>query len=151
EQDNLYRLYRDNPVVNQDPANQAFCQTRLSVFTCPTDQRAGLLLAPDTIAPNGAGNTTIKYAASSYRGMSGIGDTNSTDTFAGYFNEVQLALQVHPNGRGVLHGDGASGLGPERMVTVLDGTSNTLMVGERHTKTHLTRGPYWADTFNLYS
>jgi prepilin-type processing-associated H-X9-DG protein len=37
------------------------------------------------------------------------------------------------------------------MASITDGTSNTIIVGERHTKTHLTRGPFWADTFNLYS
>ena len=26
-----------------------------------------------------------------------------------------------------------------------------MFVGERHTRTHFTRGPFWADTFNLYS
>jgi prepilin-type N-terminal cleavage/methylation domain-containing protein/prepilin-type processing-associated H-X9-DG protein len=152
EQDNLFKTYLDNPVANQDPANQNFCRTPLAVYTCPSDIRKGQILAPDTLAPNGAGNGgNVKYAASSYRGMSGIGDTGTTDTFAGYYNEVQQALKVHPNGRGIFHGDGASGLLPEKMASILDGTSNTLMVGERHTISHVTRGPYWADTFNLYS
>ena len=40
---------------------------------------------------------------------------------------------------------------PERIATITDGLSNTLFVGERHTKTHFTRGPFWADSFNLYT
>jgi prepilin-type processing-associated H-X9-DG protein len=50
----------------------------------------------------------------------------------------------------VFHSDGYSGLAAEKITTIADGTSNTLMVGERHTRTHPTRGPFWADAFNLY-
>ncbi len=151
EQEPLAKKYRDNPVVNQDKKNAPVCQTYVSVYTCPADDRAKLLLAPETIAPNGGSNTSILYMAGSYKVMSGMGDVNSTDTFAGYYNEVQTALSVHPSGRGAFHGDGLSGLAPERLTSVLDGLSSTLFVGERHTKTHFTRGPFWADTFNLYN
>jgi prepilin-type N-terminal cleavage/methylation domain-containing protein len=152
EQDNLYKQYVDNPVANQAGANQAFCRTPLSIFVCPMDTRLGMVLAPETIAPDGGGNNgSIQYAAASYKAMSGIGDVGSTDTYAGFWNEVQVAMASHPAGKGLFHGDGSSGLSPERIATITDGTSNTLMVGERHTKTHFTRGPFWADTFNLYS
>jgi len=52
---------------------------------------------------------------------------------------------------GAFHGDGYSGLKPSRIADVLDGLSNTLFVGERHTKSHTTRGPFWANSFNLYT
>jgi prepilin-type N-terminal cleavage/methylation domain-containing protein/prepilin-type processing-associated H-X9-DG protein len=151
EQDNLYKMYLDNPTTNQAAANQNFCKTFLKVQTCPMDTRANQIFLPETVAPSGGGNSNTYYAASSYRAMSGQGDTGTTDTFAGYYNEVQQALAVHPAGKGAFHGDGQSGLQPERVATITDGTSNTIFVGERHTKTHLTRGPFWADTFNLYS
>jgi prepilin-type N-terminal cleavage/methylation domain-containing protein len=151
EQDNLYRTYLDNPVVNQSPLNQAFCTTKLSVYNCPSDIRVGFNYLPETLAPNGSGNSNTYYAASSYKAMTGIGDTGTTDTFGGYWNEVQQALAVHPNGKGAFHGDGSSGLGPEKLVTIRDGLSNTIFVGERHTRTHFTRGPFWADSFNLYT
>ena len=151
EQDNLFKTYLDNPITNQAAQNQAFCKTYLKVYTCPMDTRANQLFLPETIAPNGGSNPGIWYMAASYRAMSGQGDTGSTDTYAGYWNEVQVAMSVHPNGRGAFHGDGQSGLQPERFATILDGTSNTIFAGERHTKTHPTRGPFWADTFNLYS
>ena len=60
-------------------------------------------------------------------------------------------MQANPAGRGLFHGDGYSGLKPERIANITDGTSNTIIVGERHTRTHPTRGPFWADSFNLYS
>src|SRR5262249_27011304 len=58
---------------------------------------------------------------------------------------------ANPGGRGAFHGDGMSGLRPERLLGVTDGLSNTIFVGEHHTRTHFTRGPFWADSFNLYS
>jgi prepilin-type N-terminal cleavage/methylation domain-containing protein/prepilin-type processing-associated H-X9-DG protein len=150
EQAALYKTYKDYPVRNQDPQNAVFNQTFLNVYTCPTDTRAHQILAPETVAPGGSANTTIMYATGSYRFMSGIGN-DSTDTFVGFFNEVQLAQLSHPNGRGAFHGDGASGFKPETLPGIMDGTSNTLFVGERHTLTRPTRGPFWADTFNLYT
>jgi prepilin-type N-terminal cleavage/methylation domain-containing protein/prepilin-type processing-associated H-X9-DG protein len=152
EQDNLFKTY-NNKVPNQDPLNKVFCNTSVKTYICPSDIRAaqGQSYAPETIAPNGGGNTTIKYAASSYRCMTGIGDTASTDTFGGYWNEVQTALAIHPSGKGAFHGDGYSGQSPETLASITDGTSNTILVGERHTKNHFTRGPFWADSFNLYS
>jgi prepilin-type N-terminal cleavage/methylation domain-containing protein/prepilin-type processing-associated H-X9-DG protein len=151
EQNNLFNTYVDFPTANGAPANAQFRVSAVPIYMCPADQRAGQILAPATIAPNGAGNSSLLYMASSYKAMSGQGNTSNTDTFGGYWDEVQSALAAHPAGKGMFHGDGYSGLTPERMATILDGTSNTIAVGERHTKTTLARGPFWADTFNLYT
>ncbi len=162
EQDGLFRTYKDNPVPNVNNQNfwvngivngtPGFNQTFVKVYTCPADTRSNLRLAPDTLPPDGHANPgNVMYATSSYRYMSGIGDSATTDTFAGFYNEVQTAQQVHPNGRGPFHGDGESNFKPENLAGIADGTSNTIFVGERHTLTHVTRGPYWADTFNLYT
>src|SRR5207237_367319 len=103
--------------------------------------------------PNGGGNSggAIKYMAGSYKAMTGIGDVSSTNTYGGFWNEVQTAMKANPSGMGAFHGDGYSGLGPSRLNDVIDGLSNTIFIGERHTRTHPTRGPFWADSFNLYS
>ena len=45
----------------------------------------------------------------------------------------------------------AKQLAGEAIADIRDGTSTTLAVGERSTRTHQTRGTFWADSFNLYS
>jgi prepilin-type processing-associated H-X9-DG protein len=51
----------------------------------------------------------------------------------------------------MFHTDGDTGLKPEIMANIIDGTSNTLMVGERTTRTHESRTTFWAYSFNLYT
>jgi prepilin-type N-terminal cleavage/methylation domain-containing protein/prepilin-type processing-associated H-X9-DG protein len=164
EQQNLFNQYQDGQMLangtvqghtnynSLDTANATFCQQFVAIYTCPSDTRQRTLITPATQAPDGSGPpSSIQFMSSSYRAMSGQQDPNSTDTFAGYWDEVQTAQRVFPRGRGAFHGDGYSGLVPERLVNVTDGLSNTIFVGERHTTTTWSRGPFWADTFNLYS
>src|SRR5207247_2462896 len=109
------------------------------------------------LAPGGGGqpNPNLQFMTSSYRAMSGLqvplNQPGATNTFSGFWNEVQAAAQFFPRGRGPFHGDGKSGLKPERLVNITDGASNTLFVGERAMLNHFSRGPFWADSFNLYS
>ena len=179
EQDNLYKQYQDYPVpcyskppgppgapIGASLLNKAFSQVYVPVYTCPSDPRANQLLAPETMPPDGSGNPTsapgpFLFMTSSYKYMSGMGDTITTDTFSGYWDEVQIAqenlqnpskyMPPYPKPQGAFHGDGYSGLKPEKIATVTDGTSNTIFVGERSLNTHATRGPFWADSFNLYT
>ena len=151
EQNNLFQKY-DNTKGNADLANLPVLQAQVLTYVCPAELRAGQLIAPETIGPNGAGNTTLQYMASSYKVMTGRGDTGSTNTFGGFYNEAQNAFNVL-GGRaaiGAFHSDGQSGYSAERMADIRDGTSNTLFVGERHTVTRFARGPFWGDSFNLY-
>jgi prepilin-type N-terminal cleavage/methylation domain-containing protein/prepilin-type processing-associated H-X9-DG protein len=162
EQSNLYNKYNNN-LSNMDPANLPVLQTPVPTYTCPSDLRANQLIAPETISPNGAGNSTIQFMASSYKVMTGKQNVSSTNTFGGYWNEAadnpvttNSALgQFGDAGKGAFHNDGppgpvGSGLTPETLVTIRDGTSNTIFAGERLTRTHFTRGPFWGDSFNLY-
>jgi prepilin-type N-terminal cleavage/methylation domain-containing protein len=150
EQSALFQRY-DNTQGNAAAANLPVLQAYVPTFTCPSDLRAGQLIAPETVGPNGSGNSTLQYMASTYKVMTGKQDTSSTNTFGGFFNECQTVMSVFGDaGKGAFHSDGQSGLQPETLVTITDGTSNTIFAGERATKTHFTRGPFWGDSFNLY-
>src|SRR5262245_5118183 len=89
--------------------------------------------------------------SASYRGSAGVSATGF-DQWAGYPSEVIVNMAQGAGLRGILHTDWTpGGPGPETFASVTDGTSNTLFVGERQTRTHNTRGTFWADSFNLYN
>jgi prepilin-type N-terminal cleavage/methylation domain-containing protein/prepilin-type processing-associated H-X9-DG protein len=148
EQGNLYKQYNNN-VRNTDPANDFVRQQFVPVYTCPSDPNANMLILPET-ANDAVDRTAVPYATGSYRGMAGV-NCDGFDQWAGYNSEIQTNLRVCPGKRGVLHGDLDGTLTAERLQSILDGTSNTLMVGERVTVTHNRRTTFWADSFNLYS
>jgi prepilin-type processing-associated H-X9-DG protein len=153
EQGNLYATY-NNAVPNYSegyPQNMVFSQQLVKVYNCPTDPRAGTILPPDSVAPAGNANTNLHFMASSYKAMTGWMDTFQTYNFAGYWYEVQGTLARHPSGLGAFHGDGYSGLVPSKLTDISDGTSSTIFVGERHTKSQPGRGPFWASSFNFYN
>jgi prepilin-type N-terminal cleavage/methylation domain-containing protein/prepilin-type processing-associated H-X9-DG protein len=144
EQGPLFKLY-NNTVRNTNAANKTVRETFVPIYTCPADPNANVLLTPAT-----SNDISVQYATGSYRGMAGV-NCDGFDQWAGYNGEIQQNLKVCPNKKGVLHGDNDGLLPAERMGTITDGTSSTLMVGERVTKTTPTRGTFWADSFNLYS
>jgi prepilin-type N-terminal cleavage/methylation domain-containing protein/prepilin-type processing-associated H-X9-DG protein len=144
EQDNLFKQY-DNTVVNSHARNRPVRETYLSVYTCPSDINAKKVLRPAT----GEG-PAADFMTGSYRGSSGVSCTGF-DQWAGYEDEVTVLRNRCPDARGVLHTDGDGGLRPERIADLIDGTSSTYMFGERMTRTTLSRGTFWADSFNLYN
>src|SRR5262245_7809980 len=135
------------------PQNPDFSQQLVKVYNCPTDPRAGRVLAPDSVGPTGNAqpNPPLLFMASSYKAMTGWMDTFQTFNFGGYWYEAQMTLARHPSGMGAFHTDGYSGFAPSRLLDITDGTSNTLFVGERHTTSSPGRGPFWACSFNLYN
>jgi prepilin-type N-terminal cleavage/methylation domain-containing protein len=153
EQDNLFKTY-DNSFPNYEagyPQNEVVSQQLVKVYNCPSDLRAGQVMLPDSIAPQGDPNTSLRFMASSYKAMAGHMDTQQTFNLAGYWREVRTTLARQPRGLGAFHGDGFSGLSASRFSDVTDGLSTTLFVGERHTKSEPGRGPFWACSFNFYN
>ncbi len=181
EQGNLAALYNfniPNYMPNQagQPSglpNMRVCQTYVDTYTCPSDTRANQLLAPSTLAPGGGGNptggVTYLYMTGSYRAMTGVGIydgrytdpqsgvniNNATNTLGGFWYEAVGAaygnVRYPYSPMGVFHTDAFTGLQPTTIAQITDGTSNTILVGEKHHSTEPRRGPFWADSFNLYS
>jgi prepilin-type N-terminal cleavage/methylation domain-containing protein/prepilin-type processing-associated H-X9-DG protein len=169
EQGALSAQYVPTAFVDESYTNEKFDQQQIKIYMCPSDDRAGQLLSPWTTAPRGGGqpNPPYVYSASSYKGMSGMGNPSSTNTWGGFWDEAvdnpltvnsaagYSQMTLHYNGRGIFHTTGFTGLNPETLTTITDGTSNTLMVGERHMKDSADgqgwrRAGFWADAFNLY-
>jgi prepilin-type N-terminal cleavage/methylation domain-containing protein/prepilin-type processing-associated H-X9-DG protein len=145
EQTNLFNRY-NNTVRNSHPNNEMVRTTYVAVYTCPSDLNGNKILTPETAA-----DSSVAFMTGSYRGMAGV-CCDGFNQWAGYPNEALANLQRCPNQKGLLHTDGdATGLKPERLADIRDGTSTTIMAGERTTRTHPSRTTFWADAFNLYS
>jgi prepilin-type N-terminal cleavage/methylation domain-containing protein/prepilin-type processing-associated H-X9-DG protein len=151
EQDNLSRQYNVNQ-PNVHPANLAVRQTFVKVYTCPSDINANKIISPESNSgePGAGAAQSAGYATGTYRAMSGVSCTGF-DQWAGFPSEVVTLMAKCPGNRGLMHGDGDGGLSPERMGSITDGTSNTIVVGERATRTRERRTTMWANSFNLYS
>jgi prepilin-type N-terminal cleavage/methylation domain-containing protein/prepilin-type processing-associated H-X9-DG protein len=144
EQGPLYAKY-DNKVRNTNPNNALVRTTFVPIYTCPVDPNANMLITPQT-----SNDISVPYATGSYRGMAGV-CCDGFNQWSGYNSEVQQNLKICPDKKGVLHADNDGHLSAERLTSITDGTSNSLMVGERMTITTVSRTTFWADSFNLYS
>jgi len=148
EQQNLAGRY-DDSVPNIHANNKFVRESYVATYTCPAEITPKKIIVPETGANDGS-NNGIAYMISTYKGMSGVSNDDN-NTWAGYPSEVTTNLGLNPGTRGILYTDWVGGPLPERLANVIDGTSNTLFVGERSTKTHNTRATFWADSFNLYN
>jgi len=146
EQQPLFDRY-DDSVPNVHNNNKFVRETFLQAHICPSELRPRTVIAPGSY-PSSGGNSA-QYATSSYKGMSGVSATGF-DQWAGFPSEVTVNMNSKPGNRGILHTDWAGGPTPERFATVTDGTSTTIFVGERSTRTTPNRGAFWANAFNLY-
>jgi prepilin-type N-terminal cleavage/methylation domain-containing protein len=143
EQKNLYDRY-DQTKYNTHPQNLPVLRTRLPVYSCPTDPYFGELLVPvqiETLAPEG-------IATASYKGVAG----KRWGTNYGFFDYPPNANDIDrtPDRRGALYMIGLSYLSTVRLAEIVDGTSNTLLVGEYHTRRTIfersTSVAFWGST-----
>jgi prepilin-type N-terminal cleavage/methylation domain-containing protein len=146
EQQNLFGRY-DDTVNNVHANNKAVRETYVDTYSCPSEIKPKQILTPESAGPNGI----APYMQGSYRGMSGVSATGF-DQWGGFPSEVVVNMARDPGLRGMFHNDWPGGpTKPERVATITDGTSNTLFVGERSTRTRQVRGTFWANSFNLYA
>jgi prepilin-type processing-associated H-X9-DG protein len=144
EQDNLYKLYVQivgtSTATNEMTVNSPAVQKFLPIYTCPTDQNYNQLIVPESGPNNG-----LKYMTGSYRAVSGYSDGSA-------FWDNADALGLPLKWRGALHSVwAAKGMLQERIATITDGTSNTVMVGEYSTRTHPNRTTFWGYTYTSYN
>ena len=126
------------------PVGLNVVQEIVKAYNCPSDVNALKLERPGS-GPN-VNNRDWRH--SSYRGVTGIGRAD------GYFDCHQWSVTLSENEKGLLHTVGApaaAALYHENMAAVLDGTANTLAVGEYHTTTTTNRGTFWAYSYTSYS
>ena len=153
EQDNLFRGYQTansyniqptvatppGLVLNWDSSNIPVVQTFVKTYACPADPNA----KPGRTAEPGSGpanDLNIQYAFGSYRAVSGMSSFTGRvfwDTCEpGLIDDLPAPFNVlSQQWKGILHSVNARHSrcpmgGPEAIVNVSDGTSNTLMVGE---------------------
>lgn len=142
----LYKRY-DQSQVNEDPVNLPVVQTQVKVYICPSD--LDIMLDRPASGP-GSG---IFYMRGSYRAVSGRSGGNGRV----FWDACEPGLgTLNPAWRGLLHSIGApqcpaQNVGQERWATVVDGSSNTLMVGEYTTLTVPRRRTFWAYTYTSYN
>jgi prepilin-type N-terminal cleavage/methylation domain-containing protein len=130
EQQNLYSRYDKDPTLLGcfDPVNQPVVQTFISGYICPSDPFSeSMRLAKVPTAPN------ADFAPSSYKGISGAENLNGSPV---WWDTPRFdSIRNFPELRGPIHVVDINGsIGPSRLGSVTDGTSNTLMFGEYMTQ-----------------
>ncbi|MFO0797494.1 MAG: DUF1559 domain-containing protein [Gemmataceae bacterium] len=165
EQQALYSRY-NQLLLNTDAANYAAVgNARVTTYECPSD-----LLSGRSEAPASGPDTSRVWAHGSYRAVSGraqyaIGNacwdtfepnlwpSNRLDrAYAGVLHGTGAAYNGVPAQTGGANGGVAAQMGgPERMASVIDGTSNTLLVGECTFSDVTRRATFWAYTYASYN
>ncbi len=139
DQTSLYNRYNQKQ-FNEHSVNKFVREQNLSIHNCPSDVNAGKLERPESGPGSG-----LFYRMSSYRCVAG--KTNG----GGWWDNSQWTGAGSESWKGVFHTVDGKTLTTERFATITDGSSNTLMLGEMHTKTRPKRGTFWAYTYTSYN
>jgi prepilin-type N-terminal cleavage/methylation domain-containing protein/prepilin-type processing-associated H-X9-DG protein len=169
EQDNLSKLW-DPTVSNvvpdaQSPNMATLRQSLVKTFNCPADANPFEPALPAT-DPSGhpPGADSPLFMPGTYKCVSGAswggqdwGTLNGGNPHENWSDAGQVVwlMANHPEARGVMHAcnltSGSSVGVPERIAGIIDGTSNTLMIGEWATRTELDRRTFWAYAYDSYN
>ncbi|MCA9069003.1 MAG: DUF1559 domain-containing protein, partial [Planctomycetaceae bacterium] len=144
DQKPLYDRYDFNR-FNEDGQNQFVREQIMPIYSCPSDIGTEHILKPESGPGNG-----LNYARGSYRAVSGGSDGGC------WGDNAQMGSQSSwcYRNRGILHWIGQAGsaqASTEKFSRVTDGSSNTLLVGEYHTKSRERRATFWAYSYTSYN
>jgi prepilin-type N-terminal cleavage/methylation domain-containing protein/prepilin-type processing-associated H-X9-DG protein len=140
EQDALRNLYHDDK-KNEDPLNDQVRTTLVKMYVCPTDTDSF-----EKIHPYAGPGQSQYYMPGSYKGMEGVSD--GINYFDRYDTAGTLVDAGHRSWRGPLHVTRSDKeLSVEKIASIKDGTSNTLLVGEYTTNTAQEHRGFWAYSY----
>jgi prepilin-type N-terminal cleavage/methylation domain-containing protein len=161
----LWSLYNFNATNAQVgtvliPGNERVTQAQVKTMQCPDDQKAGLLLTPDSEI-----GVTRTYATGSYRGVAGRGYNSAEQFWDSTRMDTVSPFYLKMTDRGPLHVVPYPGYAPaaqpffdalkaERINQITDGTSKTFLIGEYATKTDPPQGSrtvMWAYSWYGYN
>jgi prepilin-type N-terminal cleavage/methylation domain-containing protein/prepilin-type processing-associated H-X9-DG protein len=145
EQENLFKRYSYTSIANgsnpynqtpgPDPSgnpNRAVGATPLKVFTCPSDENP----APVVVTSAAAGDFYERGVGGRFPGVARSNYLFNTGYYTDYDRDWSVSAQW---ARGPFGNNGASNI-----TSMMDGTSNTIAVGEATQTFHSSSyGPYW--------
>ena len=152
EQSPLYNAY-NTQLQNWNIVNSTVLSTKLTAQICPSDINGGTMMASFPVRAN-VGAVYVNLAEGSYKGVEGKYSTPSPgfDLFWDYASFVQfLQPYMLPTSKGVLTVVGVGGVGPVKVASITDGTSNTLMIGEYATQTPSNAEAWWGASWGYMS
>jgi prepilin-type processing-associated H-X9-DG protein len=162
EQGNLYKLW-DPTVPNAipdaaSPRMATLRQSHVPIYECPSDPNDFSPAIPAS-GPGGTLSAIPLYMPGSYRGVAGADwggqdwgkDQNGANENWDDATQVPWLMQKQPQSRGILHPAVTGLTTAERIASIRDGTSNTLMVGEYATTTTVSRRTFWAYAYTSYN
>lgn len=143
EQLALFQAYNQN-LHNAHADNLPVLQTFLPVMLCPSDVDTKVLVKP------GLGAYSDPIAPGSYKGVAGIPFVNGDTGFWDFPPVVDNPNRTAEK-RGPLYCTGVGDFGPARPAHIRDGMSQTLLVGEYHSKNSTNIGGFWASTISFHN
>jgi len=165
EETNLYKLYDrnvPNAIADANSPNMATLrQSKVKLYTCPADGGPFTPTTPNSGPGGQSGLGRPLYMPANYRAVAGttFGGKSWTGDTGGDANwddatQVGWLIGKAPAWRGVMHAVTNyqnAGATEERIATITDGTSNTLMIGEYSTRSQLDRRTLWAYAYTSYN
>ncbi len=162
EQGNLANVNNPlQPNAATTPNMNTLRQTLVPVYNCPADPTPFNLVIPATGPGGQSGLPRSLCMASNYRAVTGttFGGKSGNSQFGGDANwddagnnQVTWLMGWNSGFRGIMYSVHARDAGSqERIASITDGTSNTLMIGEYATKTQFDRRSFWAWAYTSYN